>query len=88
MEETGLTEKLLEFAGKGMDALPGAVRTITCIAVLIIPLVMLFAGILGLVCPPKEANWHIGYRSRRIMRSRRPGSSPRSSGASSGAPWA
>lgn len=62
MEGTDLSVKL-------METVPAATRSLMGILVLVIPCVMLVLGLIGLLCPPKEANWLIGYRIRRAMRS-------------------
>ena len=47
--------------------MPGFAMGLLRLSVLIIPLVMLILGLMGWLCPPKEANWHLGYRTRRAM---------------------
>lgn len=46
---------------------PETAATVLGLAVLVIPVVMLILGLIGLICPPKEPNWLIGYRTRRAM---------------------
>ena len=50
---------------KFWDVMPDFTVQLLRIGILIIPLVMLVAGLLGLLFPPKEPNWYIGYRTRR-----------------------
>ena len=47
--------------------MPGLAMGLLRLSVLIIPLVMVVLGLMGWLCPPKEANWHLGYRTRRAM---------------------
>lgn len=47
--------------------MPGFTLGLLRLSVLIIPLVMVILGLMGWLCPPKEANWHLGYRTRRAM---------------------
>lgn len=50
-------------------SVPNGMVTLMRIAVLLVPLIMLVLGLIGLVCPPKEPNWLIGYRTRRSVAS-------------------
>ena len=54
---------------KFWDAMPGFTVSLMRFAVILIPTIMLVLGVIGLVCPPKEANWLIGYRTRRTVAS-------------------
>ncbi len=45
-----------------LTTLPGIVATLTRLAVLIGPIVLLTMGILYFLAAPKEANYHFGYR--------------------------
>ena len=59
-----VADSLIEGFWKTM---PGFAMGLLRLAVLIIPLVMVISGLVGWICPPKEPNWHLGYRTRRAM---------------------
>ena len=59
-----VADSLIEGFWKTM---PGFAMSLLRLSVLIIPLVMVVLGIVGWACPPKEANWYLGYRTRRAM---------------------
>lgn len=56
-----------KFIDRFWTVVPETAAKILGLAVLVIPVVMLVLGLIGLICPPKEANWLIGYRTRRAM---------------------
>lgn len=47
--------------------MPGFAMGLLRLSVLVVPLAMVILGLVGWLCPPKEANWHLGYRTRRAM---------------------
>lgn len=59
-----VAESIIESFWKTM---PGFAMGLLRLSVLIIPLVMMILGLVGWLCPPKEANWYLGYRTRRAM---------------------
>lgn len=59
-----VAESIIESFWKTM---PGFAMGLLRLSVLIIPLVMVILGLVGWLCPPKEANWYLGYRTRRAM---------------------
>lgn len=56
-----------KFISRFWTVVPETAAVILGLAVLVIPVIMLILGLIGLICPPKEANWLIGYRTRRAM---------------------
>lgn len=49
------------------NTMPGFAMGLLRLSVLVIPCVMLVIGLFGWFLPPKEANWHLGYRTRQAM---------------------
>lgn len=65
---TEASEAAMEkFVDHFWKAVPDTVASVMGWVILILPVLMLVTGVISLVCPPKEANWIIGYRTRRAM---------------------
>lgn len=50
-----------------LDQLMGGLRPLLCLLVIVGPLVLLGLGLFYFLCPPKDANYAVGYRFRYSM---------------------